>query len=87
MPAYTPRFLLVVVWLFLLSSFLVRAGLPPADAGPFVSATLHGSAWNFLPVVHGQVPGPTATATKIPYCPPDNRWLLHHSFYAGAGWN
>ena len=66
MPAYKPRFLLVVSWLFLLDSFLVRPGLPPAYAGPVMSPTLHASVWNFLPVVYGQVPGTTTTATPIP---------------------
>ena len=75
MPTYKIRFLLVVAWLFFLGSLLVRAGLIPADAGPAMSPTLHAAAWNFLP------------AQRPIYRPPDNRWLLHYSFCAGAGWN
>jgi hypothetical protein len=66
MLTYKPRFLLVVVCIFLLGSFLVRAGLPPADARSDKVLTFHASAWNFLPVVHGQVSGPAPTPTSEP---------------------
>ena len=66
MPFYKARFLLFVVSIFLLGSFLILGGIEQADAEPGVSATFEASSWNFLPVVRGQVQGPTPTPTLPP---------------------
>ena len=65
------RFLLVVVCAVLMGSFLLLAGISPADAEPVTTTpTLDAVAWSFLPVVRSMVQGPPApTSTERP--PPE----------------
>ena len=52
---------LVILIMVLGGSFLSAFGTDLVEANPLATPSLTASAWNYLPIVRGQLPGPTFT--------------------------
>ena len=61
MSGKTASFFLVIMLALLGGVFLSGFETDLAEADVLVTPTLNASAWNYLPVVHGQTKGPTTT--------------------------